>query len=679
MTDLVATVTGSHHYIVDYLVDEVLDRQTSETRLFLLRTSILAELTGPLCDAVTGRQDGAAMLADLERANLLLMPLDEERRWYRYHRLFQECLRGRLNEEEPGNVPDLNRRASRWYERQGLVDKAIEHLLAAGDFDDASRLVENHAPRLLEQGQIVALLNRIDRLPEELVRARPRLGMLRGWALALGGQAAAAESCLKCAEKAIESAPPADSDALRGQIAAVRATVASQRADAPYVVEHASQAVYRLPRSEPFVRSLAAYNLGEARLLTGEVALASTALADAAELSLQTGSLHLFTVSSANLARAELLRGRLRQAERVSEDALRVVTAASQNPERSVPALGILYAYLGHVRRESDDLDGAGRFLTKALDLARQSEFVETVASACWASAQLRLTRADALSALALVETAIEAVQEAGLTVLRRFLFAERADILVELGRLSEAETWAREHRVGEETKLGLLRERETLSVARLRFALGELDEVVKLLKALGVEAESAGRFGVAIEILALQALALQGSGELGPALDSLQRALVLAEPEGYVRVFADRGEPLGALLRQVSAHGRTPEYVTRLLMAIRKSADRAATSTSLPDRRSLSTIASHLTRVPLGPRPVAPVSVAPIVEALTSREVEVLRLVAIGASNRRIAEELTVSVGTVKAHVSHILGKLGAHSRTEGIARARELGLLER
>ncbi len=661
---LLSTVTGAHRYIVDYLIEEVLSRQTEEIRQFLLRTSILTELSGPLCEAVTGRTDAAEVLLRMERDNLFVTPLDDERHWYRYHRLFQDCLSGRLTEEEPGMIPELHRLASQWYERQGLVDEAIGHALAAQDFEAAARLVEEHAPRVLGQGEIVFLLNWANRLPQAVVHARPRLCVLVGAALALGGQLEASEAYLDSADGAIIGIPQPESQILQGQIAAVRASIAGQKSDARRTVEHARQALSRLPSGELFMRSLAAFNLADAHLSTGEVVPASAAFADAVDLSLATGSLHMVVVSSAHLARAQMVRGRLREAEQVCERALKVVAEVADDPARMVPTLGMLYAYMGHLRRERDDLDGAGGYLGQALELGEQSGYVDALAATYWALAQLRRAQADVQAGLAMIERGIEAVQEQRLTVMRRLLLAERADLLVALDRLEDAARWARDRRVGEAVQVGLPDERECLSLVRLRLARGETAEALKLLARLLEPAEAAGRFGVVIEILTLQALALDQNGELAPAVGSLERALALAEPEGYVRTFADHGEPMGRLLRQVAARGIAPRYVARLLAAIQGSGVGGQGS---GDERA------ERTSLTPGSRPPAPT-----VELLTAREVEVLRLLAAGAPNQRIANELTVSVGTVKAHISHILGKIGASNRTEAVARARNLGLLE-
>ncbi|MHB9090797.1 MAG: MalT transcriptional regulator family protein, partial [Chloroflexota bacterium] len=536
VSSLVEKVTGAHRYIVDFLVDEVLNRQIEADRLFLLRTSILKELTGPLCDAVTGRGDSAAVLVRLEQANLLVTPLDSERRLFRYHHLFGECLRDRLEAEESGNVPALHRRASRWYEQQGLVDEAIGHALAADDLEEAARLVEAQAPLLLGQGGVVVLLNWANRLPEVLVHARPRLGVQVGRALALVGQPEAAEAYLESAEGALAGLPPADADLLQGQIAAVRASIATLRADAQRTIHYARQALSRLPSSEPFMRSLAAFNLGDAYLVTGDAVPASAAFADAVELSLVTGSLHMVTLASAYLARTEMLRGRLREAERVCQRALALAAELSEAPARAVPTLGMLYAYLGQVRRELGDLDGAARYLRQALELGEQSGYVEVLATTYWALARLHRAQADALAGLSMIDRAIESVNEQRLTVMRRLLLAERADLLVSMHRLEDAERWAREHRVGETVDFGLPHERECLSLARLRLARGEADEAIKLLARLMGPAEAGGRFGVVIEMLALQALALHESGQLKPALGALERALTLGEPEGYIR-----------------------------------------------------------------------------------------------------------------------------------------------
>lgn len=660
---LLSTVTGAHHYIVDYLVEEVLSRQSDETRQFLLQTSILTELSGPLCDAVTGRTDSADVLARMERDNLFVTPLDDERRWYRYHHLFGDCLSGRLAQEEPGSSFELHRRASHWYEGNGLVDEAIGHALSAGDFEGAARLVEEQAPLVLGQGAIVFLLNWANRLPDALVRSRPRLCVLVGAALALGGQLEASESYLDTVEDGLAGVAQPDSPILLGQLAAVRASITGQRADAQHTIEHASRALSRLPASERFMRSLAAFNLGDAHLSTGDVVPAATAFAESVDLSLATGSLHMVMVSSAYLARTEMLRGRLREAELVCKRALEVVAAPSEASSQQIPTLGMLYAYLGHVTRETNDLDAAGHYLGQALELGEQSGYVDTLAATYWGLARLRRAQADIQAGLAMIERAIEAVPDRRLSVMRRLLLAERADLLVALDRLEDAELWARVHRAGEVTDYGLPHERECLSLARLRLARDEPAEAVDLLSRLLGPAETAGRFGVVIEILTLRALALYETGETPQALASLERALALGEPEGYVRTFADHGEPMARLLRLLSARGIAPTYVARLLAA----------SQGLDSRDQMPGIGEAGT----GYRKSATGSLTPKVELLTAREVEVLRLLAGGAPNQRIADELTVSVGTVKAHISHILGKIGVGNRTAAVARARQLGLL--
>ena len=662
VASLVEKVTGAHRYIVDYLVDEVLNRQLEADRLFLLRTSILRDLYGPLCDAVTGRNDSAAVLVRLERANLLVTPLDAEGHTYRYHHLFAECLRDRLEAEEPASVPELHRRAGQWYGQQGLVDEAIGHALSAQDLEAAARLVEEQAPLLLGQGGVVTLLNWANRLPEAVVRARPRLGVQVGRALALVGQPEAAEAHLDSAEDALGGLPPADVQILEGQIAAVRASIAIQRADAQRTIHYAQQALSRLPSSESFMRSLAAFNLGDAYLVTGDVVPASAAFADAVDLSLVTGSLHMITLSSAHLAWTEMLRGRLGEEERACQRALDLVAELSAAPARAVPTLGMLYAYLGQVRCELGDLDSAEQYLRQALELGEQSGYVEVLATTYWALAGLHRAQADVLAGLSMIERAIESAYERRLTVMRRLLLAERAGLLVSLHRLEDAESWAREHRVGEAVDFGLPHERECLSLARLRLARGEAAEASNLLARLLGPAEAAGRIGLVIKILALQALAYHEGGQLTLALSALERALVLGEPEGYIRTFADHGEPMGTLLRQVATRGSAPAYVTRLLAAIASTGGVADVATSHP--ASASERVAELRRQG--------------VEPLTPREVEVLHLLAGGASNQGIARALTVSEGTVKAHISHILGKIGAHNRTEAVARARQLGFLD-
>ncbi|MDO8672583.1 MAG: LuxR C-terminal-related transcriptional regulator [Dehalococcoidia bacterium] len=658
VSSLVSSVTGDHRYIVDYLVDEVLSRQTEPDRLFLLHTSILSGLTGPLCDTVTGRSDSATVLRRLEHANLFITPLDDEQRWYRYHQLFAECLLGRLETEEPGIMSELHRLASLWYERQGMVDQAIDQALSAPDFETAARLVEESAPRLLGQGGIVALLNWTNRLPETFVHTRPRLCVFVGRALALGGQLEESESYLHSAEEALSGVPQPDSQILLGQLAVVRASIATERVDTKRTIEYAQKALSILPASETFMRSLAAFNLGDAHLLTGDVVPASAAFANTVDLSLTTGSLHMVTLSSVYLARSLILRGRLREAEQACQRALKAFLERSYSVVQTVPTLGMVYAYLGYLSRERDDFVVAEGYLVQALALGEESGYAEVMAATYWALAQMHRAQADVQSGLAMIDRAIEAVKEHGLPVMRRLLLAERADILVAMDRLEDAVSWAREERVGEAVDLGLPSERECLSLVRIRLARGEVRDAINLLERLLGPAESAERFGVVIEILALEALALNESGKSTLALKSLERALVMAEPEGYIRTFADHGEPMDSLLHQVTAKEITPEYVARIVAAIREP---GAGGRGSEDNKATTALTSSA------------------VDLLTEREFEVFQLLANGASNRTIANALTVSVGTVKAHVSHILGKIGADNRTEAVVQGRKLGLLDK
>jgi LuxR family maltose regulon positive regulatory protein len=449
---------------------------------------------------------------------------------------------------------------------------------------------------------------------------------------------------------------------LPGQIAAVRWSIATERADAHGAIEYARQALSHLPQTEAFMRSLAAFNLGDAYFLTGEVIEASTAFSDAVDLSIASGSLHMVTMSSANLARTLILRGRLHEADQCCERALKVAADLSESPAKVKPTLGILYAYLGHLRRERDDLVAAEGHLDQALELGQQSGYVEVLAATYWALAQFHRAQADVHAGLAILERAIETVADPSLTAMRRLLLAERAELMVVLDRLEDAERWAREHRVGEVVEFGFPQERECLSLVRLRLARGEISEATDLLARLLSAAKAAGRYGSVIEILALQALALQEGGRHTAALSALEQALALAEPEGYVRTFADQGPPMAALLREVGASGIAPLYVARLLLAIASPGQ--ASPEPISGRKSASDREFGMLSSRAG--------------LLTDREVEVLRLLAGGASNQGIATALTVSVGTVKAHISHILGKIGAHNRTEAVVRARARGLLQ-
>jgi LuxR family maltose regulon positive regulatory protein len=642
--------TGSHRYILDYLGSEVLQQQSNSVRSFLLQTAILDRLFAPLCDAMFAGtdleaeiDDSQVMLETLENNNLFVIPLDDERRWYRYHSLFADLLRQRLWRERRELVPELHRRASEWYERNGLIPEAVSHALSSGNQVRAADLIEWTAWTTLIRGEIRTVRGWLDRLPDELMRSRPQLCVLYAWALALSGDWERIEPFLENVD--VHQVP--------GEVAAVRAYVANLRDDLPQATQLAHQVFKYLPETKWFSRGIAAVTLGMTALSSGDAAAAVEALTEAVRLNQAAGPPYLVVIATTLLGEALQMQGRLREAAEVERQALELASQAVGGP---APFAGMAYVGLSRLLYEWDDLDGALRHAEKGIELSRAGGLVEAIPVGCLILSQVHLARGNLDRAAQLIEETAQVAKRCG----NDYVLARVAALCARLSRthpgcmpaVQLSEPLPR----GAEDGTDYLRELAYLARARGLMAgvqgagLSQeeaLRKVLVLLEQTGQGAMAAGRVANNIEILLLQALAFQMAGDADRALSTLEQGLSLAEPGGYVRTFVDEGESMAYLLRRALARGIAPGYVARLLAACRL----AAPETS-------------------------PAATA-LVEPLTGREMEVLRLIAGGLSNREIADELVVAVSTVKSHVNHLYGKLGVKNRVEAVAQARALNLL--
>lgn len=652
---------GSNRFVLDYLLEEVLEQQPEPVQRFLLQTSILDRLSGPLCDRVLEIGDGSShkgqfsqypisntqflsqkTLEQLEAANLFILPLDDERRWYRYHRLFADLLRARLDRFGPqlGCAPagTLHRRASEWYEQNGLPDQAITHALAAHDLERAANLIEVNALPMLLRGELTALRRWLETLPDDVVRARPWLGVFHAWALTLSGRLEAAADRLQAAEAASPASPPDDR---LGHVAAMRAYIAGQRGDGARCVEEAERALALLDADNLVVRSVVAFTLGGACLLRGDTAGAARAFAQASEMGQAAGNIHLAVPAAAHLADLEVQRGQL---HRAFETYRRILDLAGPSPVAAQAHSG-----LGALLYEWNDLDAAERHLARSLELGKLWGNVEALSSDYAALAWLHHARGDA-------QRRDEALRGLEQLAHERSLHPRAADqvaafqarLAVARGDLAAAERWLADSGLHADDDINPLNEQALLALAHVLLALGRADETARLLDRLLKAVERDGRPGSAVEILALRALAHQALAQPSRVMAALERALALAEPEGYVRTFVDLGDPLAELLAVADG-----EYVARLLAAFPKS------------------------HTPLSRFPDTRFPASPLVEPLSDRELEVLRLVAAGLTNREIADELVIALSTVKSHTNSIYGKLGVKNRTQAVAQARGLGLL--
>jgi LuxR family transcriptional regulator, maltose regulon positive regulatory protein len=661
---------GDDRYIVDYLVEEVLQRQPGHVRSFLLQTSILDRLSGPLCDAVTGQEGGKGLLEALERGNLFVVPLDDKRHWYRYHHLFADVLQAHAMEEQPDQMPIRHRRASEWYERNGLTSEAVRHALVAEDFGRAAGLVELAARAMLTSRQDETFLGWLKALPDDLVRTRPVLSVYYALAL-LSIDLEAAEARLRDAERLLDiaahsserpEAPPVemvivDEEGFRslpGTIAIVRAYRAGALGDVPGSVQYARRALDLLPEGDSLWRGAAASLQGLACWTSGDLEAAHRSFAAGVAILRATGDITHEISGAFILANIRTAQGRLREAARIYEQSLR--RAAGQG-ESTPPPTADLYVGMSELRCEHDDLEVALRYLLEGRELGEHTGLPENRYRWYVAMARIRDSQGDP-------DGALDMLDEAERLYIRspdpevRPVTALKTRVWVRQGRLAEALDWARERGLSVDDDLSYLREFEHITLARMLIAHyksnrvdSSIREAMALLERLLKAAEEGGRLGSVIEILALQALAHEAQGDIPRALVPMERALTLAEPEGYVRIFVDEGQSMRTLLRHAAAGGITSSYTQRLLSALDKPLQIAS----------------------------APVHAAAdgLVEPLTRREIEILRLVAAGMRNQEIADRLFISLPTVKRHIANAYGKLGVTHRTEAVARANELNLL--
>jgi LuxR family maltose regulon positive regulatory protein len=671
----VRAFAGDNRYIVDYLLEEVLQRQPEHIRSFLLRTSILERLSGPLCDAVTGQEEGNAMLETLERGNFFVVPLDDKRRWYRYHHLFAEVLYAHLMQEHPARVPTLHRRASEWYEHNGSAADAVRHALAAEDFGRAADLVELTVPAMRRSRQEATLLGWLKALPDELFRVRPVLNVHYAGTLLQSGQLDGVEARLRDAERWLDTtaetneraqAPSAEMVVvdeaefrrLPGSIAVYRAGQALALGNVPETVAYARRALDLAAEDDYFWRGAAAALLGLASWTSGDLEAAHRSYADGMASLQRAGNISDAVGGAMTSADIRIAQGRLREAMRTYEHALRL---AAEHGDPVMRGTADMHVGMGEIHRERNDLEAATQHLLRSKEQGEHTGFPQN-------SYRWRVAMARILEAQGDLDGALELLDEAERLYVSDFhpnarpIAALEARLWVAQGRLGEALGWARERGLSAHDDLGYLREFEHITLARVLLARYRSDreersvlEAMGLLERLLQAAEEGGRMGSMIEILVLQALAREAQGDIPAALVPLKRALTLAEPEGYVRIFADEGGPMARLLSEAAARGIIPDLTARLLAVVEAQEHKSEDQARLP--------------------PASPAQ--SIVEPLSQRELGVLQLIAQGLSNREIGERLFLAVITVKGHNRNIFRKLQVRRRTEAVARARELGLL--
>ncbi|MBV7337470.1 LuxR C-terminal-related transcriptional regulator [Chloroflexi bacterium TSY] len=674
--EFLTAFAGDDRYIVDYLVAEVLQQQPEQVRNFLLQTAILERMCGPLCDAVTDQADGDAMLTTLEQSNLFVIPLDNKREWYRYHHLFADVLQLCARTEQPQDLPILHRRASLWYAENDLPSAAIHHALVAEDFERAADLIELARPAIERGRRDVTFRGWVEALPDELVRARPVLNV--GYALALqdAGELEEAEARLTEVEQWLEAGANVDQEVPNlvvvddGQFKSLPASIAIARVvhtlasgDISGTAKYAQVALDHIPEEDHHRRGQIIGLLGLAYWASGEVEAAQRAITEAGVLTQKAGTILDTIPGTFVVADIQVIRGQLREAGATYEQTLQLAA------EHDAPThLGIekIYAGLSELYCERGDLDEAAQALATSKTLGER--FGDHVWHHRWRVAQARLnaTQGDWDSALEQLHKAEHLYILNPLSHVRP-IAALKTQIWVKQGRLTSAEAWVRDRSLSTDDELSYAREFEHITLARLVIAQhqhnrdknatrsGTIQEATELLVRLLKAAEAGGRFGSVIEILVLLTLAHAAQNDVAPALDALERALTLAEPEGYIRVFVNEGSPMAQLLRTAADRGIMPAYTDKLLAAFKAESQPNVDTVPLPN----------------SPEP------QPLIEPLSQRELDVLRLLQTELTGPEIADELVVALSTVRTHTKNIYGKLNVNNRRAAVKRAEELDLI--
>ncbi len=637
-TNFIKSFTGTHHFVMDYLIEEVLQQQSEWVQTFLLRTAILDRLCSPLCDAVlyNSARSGQETLEYIERANLFIIPLDNERHWYRYHRLFADLLRQRLGQSQaPEEIAYYHICASEWFEKNGDLTEAFRHRIAARDYGHAAGLAERSWQGMYESFQSAIWPGWVEQLPDELIFARPVLCTQMAWGLMDAHEVEASESRLRDAERCL-AGPAAgmvivDQEqfhALRARIAFARAYNAQTRRDFLSAIKYAELVYELVPEENQFLRAQTTAILGAAYLINGDLDAAGRSMNDWIDSTLKVGDFFsAFAYAMAEKADILTAQGHLREALRTYQQALEL---AAEHESRVLRVMAHHYLGMAMLYHEMGDAEAADQHLQKSIELSRLHLSVDWSYRRCIAQARLKESAGELDAAINLLDEAKRYYIKT-LIPHTRPIHAIKARIYLKQGRLFKAEEWVNEQGLSVDDELTYLREFEHITLARVlltEYQSSRIERVIlealSLLERLLKAAEDGKRIGSILEILVLQALAHQQQGDIPAAFAPLERALLLAEPEGYIRLFLDEGLPMAQLLQAVATRRILPDYTNKLLAGFEVKQQLRSGESPLPDRQAPATLVS-----------------ASLIEPLSQREIEVLRLFKTELSGPEMARDL--------------------------------------